>query len=93
MERHIQTIGISIITAALIALATFTYNAVEKLARLDERFQGVSYDLQQATDAIERLATTAESKTDHDRDMARTNARLDDHENRLRTLESSRARR
>jgi hypothetical protein len=90
MERHIQTILLAVATSALIALGTFTYNAAETFARLDQRLISMGEDLSAASQAIEKLADTAETKANHERDLALTNARIGDHEDRLRRIEGSR---
>lgn len=90
MERHIQTMLISLLTAAVIALATFTYQAGQTFARLDERLNTMGRDLSTTTNAIEKLAGAAETKADHDGDMQIIDLRMVDHENRLRRIEEQR---
>jgi hypothetical protein len=90
MERHIQTILLAVATSALIALGTFTYRAAETFARLDQRLISMGEDLSAASQAIEKLADTAETKANHERDMALADSRLMDHEDRLRRIEGAR---
>lgn len=88
MERHVQTLLLSIATASILALAAFTWQAAGTFARLDERLSTMGNDLSKATKAIEQLANTAETKTDHARDMTYAHERLGDHEQRIRHIEA-----
>lgn len=90
MERHLQTLLLSIATASILALAGFVWSAADTFARLDERLSTMGNDLSKATKAIEQLASTAETKADHARDMTYAHERLGDHETRIRHIEGAR---
>lgn len=80
MERYYQTVMVSLLTAGIIATITFLWNLNASVSRFDER-------LGAATVALQTLANTAETKAEHDRDMAIARDILADHEGRVRKLE------
>jgi hypothetical protein len=93
MERHFQTVMIGLITAALIAITTFAWNANAAFSRLDEQISQLSRDLNSASTNITALVNSAETKADHERDVTYQQRQLTDHELRLRSLETARKQR
>jgi hypothetical protein len=90
IERHLQTLLLSIATAAVISLVAFVWNAQGVMSRFDERFNTMAADLSRLSDAMEAQANRSETKADHDRDMGPIREDLVDHEARLRDLEDGR---
>lgn len=88
MERHIQTILLALVTAAILSIAKFGYEAAQTFARLDERLNNMAIDLGRASSAIDTLAKAAETKSDHDTDLNAQGRVIGDHEARIRALEN-----
>lgn len=93
MERHVQTILLSVITASILWFAASVAGLREDMARIQERLAQVTGDLTDATHAIKALANNSATKAEHDRDMARVGETLTDHERRLRRIETERLQR
>lgn len=89
VERHVQTILLSLVTAGILALATFVWNTNAAIVRFEASLNSVGRDLAAATNALQNLASTAETKADHERDLGQVKAVQSDHEVRIRSLEQS----
>lgn len=87
MERHVQTILQVIATAAILGLASFAWEAQRTFGRLDQQLDSIARDLNRLGGSVEQLASTAETKADHERDMLLLDAKLVDHEDRIRRIE------
>lgn len=92
MERHITTLLQVIVTAGVLSLAKFAWEAQSTLQRLDERTGRFAQDISQLSDSMKTLADTSEKKADHDSDMQSLQTIQGDHEIRIRQLEQQRRR-
>lgn len=92
MERHITTFLQVVVTAGVLSLAKFAWEAQSTLARLDVRTMRFGDDISQLSDSMKTLADTSEKKADHDQDMQSLQTIQGDHEIRIRQLEQQRRR-
>ncbi|HEY9096424.1 MAG TPA: hypothetical protein VIN35_11815 [Hydrogenophaga sp.] len=89
-ERHLQTVLTALIAAGIVWLAASVMTLLTAFARFEERLDAFEANDDKRTLAMEQLAQNSATKAEHDRDMGRVGAQLNDHEQRLRRIESRR---
>lgn len=77
LDKHVQTICVSLITAAILFMAGFTYNTSQANAQLAVEMKYVSAQLTDMKVKLEEMNSTYVKRTD-----------FNDHESRIRKLES-----
>lgn len=86
-ERHAQTVLQVVIAAGILGLANFAWESQRTFGQLQAELSSIGTDLSRLSRSVEGLTQNAETKADHDRDMATVAERLIDHEKRIRDME------
>lgn len=86
-ERHAQTVLQVVIAGGIIGLANFAWESQRTFGQLQVELRSIGADLARLSRSVEGLTENAETKADHDRDMATVAEQLVDHEKRLRDVE------
>ncbi len=86
-ERHAQTVLQVVIAGGIIGLANFAWESQRTFGELQVELRSIGADMSRLSRSVEGLTQSAETKADHDRDMATVAERLIDHEKRLRDME------
>lgn len=87
VERHVQTAMMAVATAGVIALASMAWDTAKTMAGFSVQIQQLTNEVQTVSISMQSLAGSAETKADHQSDMARAEALHRDHEERIRDLE------